>query len=135
AGTVVVLDAGDHRVRAAGLVLVPGLVVGARSGRLGMAVAMGLAGDIFPGRRDRGRGSDPLRLGARGFVLDALARGGFLGATLVGFGQALLFRQVALARFLELAQDLGALVVLRLASGGGRRLVPGAVDRLHQGDL
>src|SRR5690606_30442485 len=131
AGALVVLDAGDHRMRAAGLVLVAGLVVGARGGRLGMAVAMTLAGQVFLGHR-QGRGG-AFGFGAGSLFLGALALGGFLGPALVGFGQALLLGQVALARFLELAQDLGAFVVLRRGLGDYR--LGGALGRLDQGDL
>src|SRR5690606_19836307 len=49
ADALVVLDPGDHRVRAAGLVLVPGLVVGARRGRLGMRMDLALARDLLLG--------------------------------------------------------------------------------------
>src|SRR3546814_16217048 len=72
-GAVVVLDAGDHRVRAAGLVLVPGLVVDARCGRLGVAVAMCLAGEGFLGPRHRG--GDARGFGACGLVPGALGLG------------------------------------------------------------
>src|SRR5690606_5562358 len=128
AGALVVLDARDHRVRAAGLVPVPGLV---RRARLGMAVAMALArGGLGLGRQQR-LGGGALGLEPGGLLFLALALG-FLGAALVLFGQALLLGQVALARFLQLAQDLGALVVHRpRLRGGSRRLL----RRLHQGDL
>src|SRR3546814_4909002 len=64
----------------------------------------------------------------------ALAFGGFLDATLVLFGQALLLGQVAQPRFLELAQDLGALVVTRSRGLFGRGVGVG-LARLDQGDL
>src|SRR5690606_24806603 len=61
--------------------------------------------------------------------------GGFLGATLVLFGQALLLAEVALARLLELAQDLGALVVTGCRGLLGRGAGAVARTRLDQGDL
>src|SRR3546814_17612668 len=78
-----------------------------------------------------------LRLDAQalGFLFFlALAFGGFLDATLVLFGQALLLGQVAQPRFLELAQDLGALVVTRSRGLFGRGVGVGAA-RLDQGEL
>src|SRR5690606_9347167 len=136
-GVLVVLDAGDHRLRAAGLVLVSA-ILGARRGGLGMAVAMpGLARRalLVGGQRRGGGGRFGFQAQALGFLfLLALALGGFLGAALVLFGQALLLGQVAQARFLELAQDLGALVV-----AGGRGLGCGVFrlgrTGLDQGDL
>src|SRR5690606_18901016 len=105
---------------------------------LGMAVAMpGLARRalLVGGQRRGGGGRFGLQAQALGFLfLLALALGGFLGAALVLFGQALLLGQVAQARFLELAQDLGALVV-----AGGRGLGCGVFrlgrTGLDQGDL
>src|SRR3546814_6633728 len=81
--------------------------------------------------------SSDLRLDAQalGFLFFlALAFGGFLDATLVLFGQALLLGQVAQPRFLELAQDLGALVVTRSRGLFGRGVGVG-LARLDQGDL
>src|SRR5690606_2712819 len=134
-GAVVVLHAGHHRVRTAGLVL--GAAIVARGGRLGMAMARRLAHGAFLVRGERGGGG---RFGLLtqelgfGFLL-ALALGGFLRAALVLLGQALLLAEVALPRLLELAQDLGALAVARRRGlrGRGRRLLGGT--RLDQGDL
>src|SRR3546814_12769487 len=81
--------------------------------------------------------SSDLRLDAQalGFLFFlALAFGGFLDATLVLFGQALLLGQVAHPRFLELAQDLGALVVTRSRGLCGRGVGVG-LARLDQGEL
>src|SRR3546814_21122261 len=60
--------------------------------------------------------------------------GGFLDATLVLFGQALLLGQVAQPRFLELAQALGALLVTRTRGLFGRGVGVG-LARLAPGDL
>src|SRR5690606_29111767 len=125
-GALVVLGPGDHRVRAAGLVA-RALVLGAR-GRLRVAVAMGLAPDLFRRGQRRCLGGSALGLEPGGLFLAALALG-FLGAALVGLGQALLLGQVALARFLQLAQDLGALAVL------GGHLFARRLGRLDQGHL
>src|SRR3546814_2372336 len=95
-------------MRTAGLVLVPAAaVVAARRGRLRVPVAVRLArsGFVFGGHRGCRRGHLRLDAQALGFLFFlALAFGGFLDATLVLFGQALLLGQVAQPRFLELAQ-------------------------------
>src|SRR5690606_4945336 len=136
-GALVVLDPGDHHVRAAvALVLGSGAtLVAARRCRFRMAMAMGAGwlacGGFFIRRRRRGRQLGFLAR-ALGFGLGlALEFGGLLDAALVLLGQALLLGQVALARLLELAQDLGLLVVhRRLRRGLGVRLAG-----LDQGDL
>src|SRR5690606_24676818 len=136
-GILVVLDARDHRMRTAGLVLVPAAVVAARRRRLRVSVAMWLArgGFVLGGRRGRGRGHFGLDAQALGFLFFlAPAFGGCLGAALVLLGRALLLGQVAQPRFLALAQDLGALVVAG-RGGGGRRRLGNGFPRLDQGDL
>ena len=116
-GLVVVLDATDHRVRTAVALLGAGgriAIVGTRRrGRL-VAVTMRCRsaadrlGSFRRRRRRGGRGS--LLAQALGFRFGlALALQSLFGATPVVLGQTLLFRQVLLARRLELAQDLGAL--------------------------
>src|SRR5690606_23469075 len=125
---LVVLDAGDHGRRPA--VLLAGAAVVAGRGRLRMAVAVGLARRRLFHRR--GGGGLGLRAQALGLGLLGAATGllGLLRAAAVGLGQALLLLEVALARLLELAQDLGALVV-----HAARRARRGARLRLHQRDL
>src|SRR3546814_13035256 len=87
------------------------------------------------GHRGCRRGHLRLDAQALGFLFFlALAFGGFLDATLVLFGQALLLGQVAQPRFLELAQDLGALVVTRSRGLLGRGVGVGPA-RLDPGDL
>src|SRR5690606_20376467 len=135
-GAVVVLDAGHHRVRAAGLVL--GAAIVALGSGLGMAMARHLAHRPIFVRRKRGgsRGCFGFLAQALGFLFFlALALGGFLGAALVLFSQALLLAEVALARLLELAQDLGALVVAGCGGLLGRGGCIVAGTRLDQGDL
>src|SRR5690606_7939116 len=133
-GIVVVLDARDHRVRAAvRLVLGAAAVVGARSGRLGMSMSVAALahGRFFAGGGRRGE----FRLGAQAFgfrLFLAFAFGRFLGAAAVVFLEALLLGQVALARFLELAQDLGALGILLLPQA---RCIGRGFGRLDQRDL
>src|SRR5690606_20518065 len=137
-GVLIVLDTGDHRVRAAvALVLGTGAALVARRRRLGMAMAMGR---LARGRIGVGLGrasacaggllgflAQPLGLG----ILLALELGGRVGTALVFLGQALLLGEVALARLLELAQDLGLLVV----HPGGAVGLGGLVGRLDQRDL
>ena len=119
---IVVLDAGDHRVRAAGLVL------GRRCGRrraarrpapvLRMAVAVRGGRLAHGGRvflRPLRAASAAARASSSAFRRAASsasrrARLDFLGAALVDLGQLLLLGEVALLGFLQLAQDLGALV-------------------------
>src|SRR5690606_655898 len=129
---LVVLDARDHGVRTTvALVLGPRGALVRAGRRLGMAVGAGLAlGRLVLGRRRRrGLGFLAQALGLGLFL--ALALGGLFGATPVLFGQALLLGQVALARFLELAQDLRLLVVHR----AGLRRAGVGLGRLDQGDL
>ena len=67
-----------------------------------------------------GRGGRGAAFALGGFVFQALALGRSSALALgVGLGQALLLGQVALARFLELAQDLGALGRCAAALGAG----------------
>src|SRR5690606_2679156 len=117
---VVVLDARHHRVRAAvALVLGTGVALVARRRRLGVAGAMRR---LARGGIGLGRGDGLFGFLAQAFglgLLLALEFGRLIGATLVFLGQALLLGQVALARLLELAQDLGLLVVHR--RGGALR--------------
>nr|WP_254696387.1 hypothetical protein [Lysobacter enzymogenes] len=71
---------------------------------------------------------------ARG-VLDRATRGvDGVGATLVVGGQALLLGEVALLGFLQLAQDLGALLVLADAAGAFVRLDQGHLLAHHHVD-
>ena len=125
---VVVARAG---MRAARLVAGTGAAV-FLAGGLGMAVTMRLArrflvGGQGAGLRGHGRGGRFLGLAAFGFLGLALGLLGFLGATLVGLGKRLLLGEVTLLGLLQLAQDLGALVV---------RIVRAAVlARAHQGHL
>src|SRR3546814_4157947 len=92
-------------MRTAGLVLVPAAaVVAARRGRLRVPVTVRLArsGFVLGGHRGCRRGHLRLDAQALGFLFFlALAFGGFLDATLVLFGQALLLGQVAQPRFLR----------------------------------
>src|SRR5690606_23902485 len=138
AGTI-----GLAQVHAAGEALAAIAVAGPGAGTLALAAATGaLAGTRRGGLGVRDRRGDRLhRLFGRGlgggFFLGLAAGGllglllrplGLLGAAAVGFLERLLLGQVALARLLELAQDLGTLVV----PAGSRRRV-GA--RGHQRDL
>jgi hypothetical protein len=94
---------------------------------MAMAVAGLTRRSLFLGYHDggseRGFGAQAL-----GFSFgQALTLGGFLGAAAVSFSELLLFGQVALLGFLELAQDLAALVVLRRAGIGDL----GRLDQRH----
>src|SRR5690606_18443078 len=119
-GAVVVLDPAHHRVRAAMVLLLVARALLARRGRLAVP---GLA----PGTRTAGFlggsgccgqfGLLAQALGLRLFFL-ALALG-LLGPLAVFLGQALLLAQVALARLLQLAQDLRALLIAVRGRGGG----------------
>src|SRR5690606_7600587 len=115
----------------AGLVPVPAALVA--RGLLGMAVAAGLARRRFlPGRGSGGSGGLGFLALALGFLFLPLALG-LLGPAPVLLGQTPLLLKVALARLLELAQDLGLFLVHR---AGGRGLPGIGLELgLDQGDL
>src|SRR5690606_31835142 len=119
-GAVVVLDPAHHRVRAAVLLLLVAPALLARRCRLavpGLAACTCTTGFLGRSSRSGQLGFLAQPLGLRLFFL-ALALG-FLGPLAVLFGQPLLLAEVALARLLQLAQDLGALVIAVRGRGGG----------------
>ncbi|MCW0380947.1 hypothetical protein NB697_003793 [Xanthomonas sacchari] len=84
----------------------------------------------------RGLGRALLGLGTLARFLLGLALAlDFLGARAVLLGELLLFGQIALLGFLQLAQDLGALVVHPSARGRRRTLGGQVLGRLHVGAL
>ena len=132
---VVVLDVGDHRVRTAiRFVLLGAIVDAGRFGTRGFDVSVGSGLGTGSGRRSSGGFFPGCDLGrrrsgsaGRRFIGEPLALGSGFGALAIIFGQPLLFFEIARARFLELAHDVGALVV---AAGRGASFL-----RLDQRDF
>src|SRR5690606_8480775 len=129
-GALVVLDALDHRMRTTVLLLLVSRALVARRCRLAMSMpGLARAATGFLGG-NRGGGLLGFQAQAFGLGLGFLALAlGFLDPLLVLFGQPLLLAEVALARLLQLAQDLGTLVVAARGSAG--RALLGGLFKHH----